>query len=205
MKTRPVFRAFTLVEIIVVVAIIAIVASILFPVISRAKRQAKVADGWSRMKQTSLALAIYSQDNDDRLPQISTARIVVPKAVQCHPLDKWVPECKVRIEDFMLGSWGYAPADPDPAPNAPKSTWIVNIFAAQEPPTPTYLYRTPFDAPCTLSETCFVQERIECMGEDSALRVVKRAYRPKFSTGPYMIFDWNTAFDLCRGAVSESN
>jgi prepilin-type N-terminal cleavage/methylation domain-containing protein len=65
MKKR---NAFTLIELLVVIAIIAILAAILFPVFAQAKAAAKKTVCLSNMKQTSLAMMIYSNDSDDVLP-----------------------------------------------------------------------------------------------------------------------------------------
>jgi prepilin-type N-terminal cleavage/methylation domain-containing protein len=201
-RRRQQSLAFTIIEILVVIVIVAILSAFLYPVFARAKRQAKIADGWNRMKQTTVALTLYSQDNEDKLPNISVAKTVVPRVVQCHPFDDWRPECLARNESLMLGSWGYTPSDPEPSPiEPPRSTWIVNVFSVEQPTRPVFSYRTDANAACIADETCFVQERIECMGSDASLRVVKRKLRKKFEPGPYMVFDWNTAFDLCRGAT----
>lgn len=61
-------RAFTLIELLVVIAIIAILAAILFPVFAQAKVSAKGAASLSNLKQTSLAILMYTIDNDDYCP-----------------------------------------------------------------------------------------------------------------------------------------
>lgn len=66
--SRPSFmrkRAFTLIEILVVIAIIAILAAILFPVFSRARESARRASCASNLKQIGLAWIMYSQDYDE--------------------------------------------------------------------------------------------------------------------------------------------
>lgn len=61
-------KGFTLIELLVVIAIIAILASILFPVFSRVREKARQASCMSNLKNLGLALRMYSQDYDERLP-----------------------------------------------------------------------------------------------------------------------------------------
>jgi prepilin-type N-terminal cleavage/methylation domain-containing protein/prepilin-type processing-associated H-X9-DG protein len=63
---------FTLIELLVVIAIIAILASILFPVFSRAREKARTASCASNMKQIALAMLMYTDDYDEQLPQATT-------------------------------------------------------------------------------------------------------------------------------------
>jgi prepilin-type N-terminal cleavage/methylation domain-containing protein len=61
-------RAFTLIEILVVVAIIAVLIAILLPSLSRARMQAKSAVCSSQLKQQGYAAMLYAQDNRGTLP-----------------------------------------------------------------------------------------------------------------------------------------
>lgn len=59
---------FTLIELLVVIAIISILASILFPVFSRARAKARQAACISNEKQLVLAFLMYAEDFDEVLP-----------------------------------------------------------------------------------------------------------------------------------------
>ncbi len=66
-KTR---RAFTLVELLVVVSIIALLIAILLPSLKRARNQAKDVKCRANMHQIGISVNYYSADNQDRLPLI---------------------------------------------------------------------------------------------------------------------------------------
>jgi prepilin-type N-terminal cleavage/methylation domain-containing protein/prepilin-type processing-associated H-X9-DG protein len=67
--TRPGRYGFTLVELLVVIAIIAILASMLLPVMSRAKSKAYNAVCINQLRQLGAATRLYADDNDNRLPK----------------------------------------------------------------------------------------------------------------------------------------
>ncbi len=62
-------HSFTLIELLVVIAIIAILASMLLPSLRQAQEKAKQSLCMSNEKQMMLAALMYTDDNDDTVPQ----------------------------------------------------------------------------------------------------------------------------------------
>ncbi|MEA3400737.1 MAG: prepilin-type N-terminal cleavage/methylation domain-containing protein [Armatimonadota bacterium] len=73
-------RGFTLIELLVVIAIIAILAAILFPVFARAREKAMQTSCSSNLKQIALAMRMYMQDYDERMPIATHGSIIGPRA-----------------------------------------------------------------------------------------------------------------------------
>jgi prepilin-type N-terminal cleavage/methylation domain-containing protein/prepilin-type processing-associated H-X9-DG protein len=61
-------RAFTLIEILVVVAIIALLVAILLPALARAREQARSTQCLTQLKQMGTAIVMYSGDNRGYIP-----------------------------------------------------------------------------------------------------------------------------------------
>ena len=61
-------RAFTLIEILVVIAIIALLAGLLFPVFARAREEGRKTSCASNMKQLGIAFQQYTQDSRGKYP-----------------------------------------------------------------------------------------------------------------------------------------
>jgi len=100
--------AFTLIELLVVIAIIALLAALLLPALSRAKESGKGAVCISNLRQAGIALQLYVQENNNRLPWMNdvypgvTNPYPPPNVVLSNllgnvtvlrcPSDKWQPD-----------------------------------------------------------------------------------------------------------------
>ncbi len=82
-------KAFTIIELLVVVAIIAILIGILLPAIGRAREQAQLVQSMNNLRQLGLAHATYGSDHNDN--QWTTAP---------HDLMTWGPTIQSAVTNF---------------------------------------------------------------------------------------------------------
>jgi len=67
--SRPAEGAFTLIELLVVIAIIAVLAAMLLPALSRAKEKSRQTVCLGNLRQISLAVRFYAEENHDEFPR----------------------------------------------------------------------------------------------------------------------------------------
>ncbi|HEY5913324.1 MAG TPA: type II secretion system protein [Verrucomicrobiae bacterium] len=70
-------QGFTLIELLVVIAVIAILASLLLPVVGRVKESGKATACLSNLRQVGIALQLYVQENNNRLPVMRDRSLTV--------------------------------------------------------------------------------------------------------------------------------
>jgi prepilin-type N-terminal cleavage/methylation domain-containing protein/prepilin-type processing-associated H-X9-DG protein len=63
--------AFTLIELLVVMAVISLLAALLLPALARAKESGRATACLSNLHQIGIALQLYVQDNNNRLPYMN--------------------------------------------------------------------------------------------------------------------------------------
>lgn len=121
--------AFTLVELLIVIAIIAILAAILFPVLARARENARRASCQSNLKQIALGATLYIQDYDEHFPLGLTKKSEISYSSSFDLLQPYLKNSQI----------GICPSDADtpdvilPLPDLSPSSYTSNAKVTTTP------------------------------------------------------------------------
>ena len=145
MSSRKLLRAFTLIELLVVIAIIAILAAMLLPALSKAKARAQNTVCINNMKQWGLAFRMYTDDNNDVVPEEGNVGSPVIDPVN---IDAWYNSITPYIGSQTLSNL-YRQSPPNPPVNGTKSIFVC-------PGAPDYRKAAnPYSDPPSFSRALF--------------------------------------------------
>jgi len=135
-------RAFTLVELSIVIAIITILAGMILPALSKARARASAIQCVSNLKQLGYATEMYVEDNGDRLPGDQ------------HSLPSWV---------VSLVPYGGTNIFRCPIEKARPYTYMLNDFLTPHPGDPEHPDFSKRSSVSTPSETFWMGESREAV------------------------------------------
>jgi prepilin-type N-terminal cleavage/methylation domain-containing protein/prepilin-type processing-associated H-X9-DG protein len=114
MKPRPV-RAFTLVEVLVVIALVALLAGMLVPALARARRSVHGSSCLGNLRQWGLATRLYATDHADHLPPDGA-----PNGISRD--QAWYVELPLTLGERPYREQGAWRTNADPA--LPRNLWL---------------------------------------------------------------------------------
>lgn len=102
-------RAYTLIELLIVLAIIASLAAILFPVFASSKRSAKVEVGKQYLHQQFITFEMYATNENGVYPGYLDVVLNADLQAPCSPLYDWKQPRWVSKQDITVNQTGLAP------------------------------------------------------------------------------------------------
>ncbi len=130
-RSRNSPKAFTLIEVLIVLAVVALLASLLVPAALTARKMARISTAHADLRTLTVAMTIYRKDHDSQLP---------PTRLSC--ASRTAYELPVELI-------GYVPGREE---NGLKKVHMPDPFS----PEATYLYRAP--GPGLLNEYTLVED-----------------------------------------------
>jgi len=107
----PAVKAFSLIELLVVVAIVGVLASLLLPTLGRAKQEGQRIGCASNLRQIGVALSLYLADAADHFPDRRDLKTTLPGGYHPWPGSIWPPsDPRAGWAMVVLGSFGAAPS-----------------------------------------------------------------------------------------------
>jgi prepilin-type processing-associated H-X9-DG protein/prepilin-type N-terminal cleavage/methylation domain-containing protein len=138
-------RAFTLVELLVVIGIIALLISILLPALNAARQQAATVKCLSQMKQLGNAFVMYVNDNKGWLPSCDTCGPLYPQNFtdfNGNPVFRTVSSSPTTLANYV-GWIGWVDGTGVPAALSNGTLWkYINNANVYKCPSDSNIYRT---------------------------------------------------------------
>ena len=196
-------RAFTLIEMLIVIAIITVLAALIFPVLRSSKRRGKEAVTISNLRQCAQALLIYSEDygGERFVPSTQiTADLALKTAPTCDPADYWRSGCSDQVGSPMVGSYGYTrllwPGPPgqsgwDDYLTSDGSHYLMTCIFYASPKYPRFQGDQPhYSTLCKPLSTCNYPDRFWRVRMDTSVQLT--TFNPQRADGSFWLITWSS-------------
>ncbi len=194
----PNSRAFTLVELMIVVGIVAVLTGLILAGTLGARRAAHGVGARVAAKQLVVATILYAGDHDDRLPFLDSLRNIVKEEDFMDRRDAWGD--RDRTMTPLVGSFSYYFGALDQRPNPirldlgrggfEKFPLFINIFESDR--TPAFFEGEV--CPFLKRNSCDHPKRIGCVGIDGTYRLTHLSANDRIGN----VFTWTINMSRCR-------
>ena len=201
-------KAFTLVELLVVMGIMAVLTSLVVPVVARAQRMANQTDSISNLRQCAVAMALYMEGEDIRnLPSFETTKKILASAPTCDRSDYLRRDCSEASALPLIGSYAYIRGVDEVGTHwTQEDEWSAFVGKVPDP----YLFASvyygdrqvvPYDwndrNPCVMDLSCAFPSRLLRVKLDTSVNVTNYHSAPKQGgQGTYLLFGWAAVFTV---------